>query len=742
MKGRFFFLLVGYFTLLSEAWAGGKVGIVPFVSAVGKEAGTAVVPEVSGKLAKKLLRRGFEAVELKVSGSGPPQLPNRDVYRRALDTLAKGKAALKKGNFEKASQLLQDALKLMERSMLHQKSLDQILEIYRLLIVSYFQSGMSDMGEEVLSLLGKIAPDRKFSRRELPPAILRMLSRIQNRAKRGKISVVLTFPAPATVIFDTRIFKNASSPLIIRRVPSGKHYLWILKPGHIPHAKPVFISRRRLFRISVDKLEPMKNAGPPYAASVFKLQKLLKKTLINSEARSLVRDIASSTGVKLLIFGFFAKENRKNFLHLFIYDTSTELLKKYPPIEFDLELLEVDITLIDASKKLAAALKDLDKLPNMGWRPTPVLASAQTADTTTSEGGDKAQSSQQSGDSETPSKSPPPPPRIASSSAGSDLAADDDDEERELLGEDEDFGKPAAQNSKKAASPPAERTKKESQTGDGTDGADGQNSRRDSGADTGDSTPSPRSDSSAEKKSPSAGGDSEGGDDLDSELDDGGGGDSKPKDTASSGSSAKNADKPPSDRPSSEGGAAPVEVRKPPRERSNRSGGAEPSPRSESAKPRKLASLPPAFTRKPGFDPDRDIDWSDPVPREVRLAMRSRRGGRYSSRMVPSPRKGRWRKRAPRRADDREPAPPPKYIPPPDEGWEDGEGTGKTTPPPKTELPKKARKSKPITSTWWFWTLTAAAVVSAGTVAAIAIIYSQPPTSYDVFVNTGISKKK
>lgn len=155
-------------------------------------------------------------------------------------------------------------------------------------------------------------------------------------------------------------------------------------------------------------------------------------------------------------------------------------------------------------------------------------------------------------------------------------------------------------------------------------------------------------------------------------------------------------------------------------------------------------------TRRQGsFDPDRDVDWSNPLPQ---VNERSTFEGRLRAstpeptpvRVAPPARRPSPTPPPPRRTtggfgdddDDPPPARTPVRRPPPRQRIEPfprssgGWGTDDRRRPP----PPKPKKGKSIAGQWWFWTAIGAGAVVAGTVVGIAVAQSQPASSFDVHV--------
>jgi hypothetical protein len=130
----------------------------------------------------------------------------------------------------------------------------------------------------------------------------------------------------------------------------------------------------------------------------------------------------------------------------------------------------------------------------------------------------------------------------------------------------------------------------------------------------------------------------------------------------------------------------------------------------------------------PGFDADKDMDWSNPVPR----SSQNYRGSEpdYSTYRVPNPNPLNVRPAPPpvRRKtepqpDVRRPTPPPVRR--------DPDVITRPDPPPRRNPPKAGA---PVTKQWWFWTLVATGTAAVATTATILVIYSLPATSYNVSV--------
>jgi hypothetical protein len=153
---------------------------------------------------------------------------------------------------------------------------------------------------------------------------------------------------------------------------------------------------------------------------------------------------------------------------------------------------------------------------------------------------------------------------------------------------------------------------------------------------------------------------------------------------------------------------------------------------------------------------DTDINWSHPIPKEAREGSeRDPDAGDRSSRGVtasvepaePSRRAAETTEPSRRAAETTEPSrreDPPRRRSAETNPEDDFGGTGGST---ERKTPEERRvaiapitrapaptQSKPITQQWWFWTVIGVGTVGIATGVVIAIMRSQPPTSYDVFV--------
>jgi hypothetical protein len=230
----------------------------------------------------------------------------------------------------------------------------------------------------------------------MPAAIRRILDRSQKQALSSTNELHLTVPENTTVQFNDQKLAQPSSPVIIKGLSDGKHYLWVRKKGYYPFAQ-VVVAGKGKNNIQV-RLKPLPSAsGPDYSTHMRQIHHQIVKGKLNETVRSNVQEIASGLQVNYLIFGYFLRDSNKNKLMMFLYRTNDGSLKKYPPVDFDLDLLEVDIRTVTLARDLKTAFQNFDTLPTQPWQQQSIfMASAPSTPPPARTGVYKAPSSQYS----------------------------------------------------------------------------------------------------------------------------------------------------------------------------------------------------------------------------------------------------------------------------------------------------------------------------------------------------------
>lgn len=661
---------------VGAVWATPKVTIIPFTST--QSGSQSSFEQVSSKLAKKLRNKQVKVVAADSKGrqSQEFKLPHKATYQRAVQQYRAGKALLRNKKPDKAREKLESALKNFEKSLIHVQDWNDILDLYRLLGLCYFRMGMEDEGEEVIQRLGRLVPHYKFSVSKMPPAMRRVLKRAQQKAMKAKNTLVIGVPSGSSLQFNKMKTEATSNRVVINKLATGKHYLWVRKAGFLPYGQVIQV-KAGTKALSI-ALKPIpKASGPNLSGQLATVRSLLSRRQLTSKVGRVSKEIASALHVDAVMMGYFHKVSGQNKLHMFVYQASEDKLRRFPVFTFDEELLEVDIKMISIGSKVKASLSALTSLPVQPWMQPQAVAVAPTA------------------------RTPQPPVRVAVQprprpAARSTAQSDDDD--------DDDLDAPTG-GPQIARQPPPRRVEPRPVVRPVVRRVEPRPVPR---------RPEPRTTQQ----------------DDDDDLDDN-----------------------------------RVVRRVPPRPAPRPVVRVEPKPRKRVVLPSILNRVPSSLKRDraalkrdkrngrriarlsrrskttKSFDPDRDIDWSNPIPK-----VSSHRASLYVPSQPPV-------RRAPQRDDDddddqlapavrkpvrpvvreRQPAPRPVVRTPQttgDVGW----SSNPTIPSPrKRPTPKAATKG--IASAWWFWTLLGTGAVAVGTTIGLVYIHTQPATAFNVLVN-------
>ncbi|TNE49998.1 MAG: hypothetical protein EP343_09765 [Deltaproteobacteria bacterium] len=703
----------------SSAQAETKLTIVPFVPVKGKAAAVSSIPAVSKKMGRLLKSRGFAVVgATKDENKKTFVLPNRSAYNEAMSLFTLGKNLMRKKKYEPAKDKLEGALRSFHQGMVHVRDFNQFLELYRLMGLCFFRLGLGEQGEQAINRLGALAPKRKYAVSKMPPAMRRVLQGAQRRARRGKGSIRIMLPEGSSVQFNDKILSNASSPLVIKGLAPGKHYLWVRKSGFIPFAEPVVIRGSRATKLSVSLERIPQTGGADFSAQIGAIHSSLRSGLVNARVRRNVQSIASSLKVNYVMFGYFERQPTANRLSMFIYRRSDGALKAYPPIPFDVELLMVDIKLIKVANAIKAKMGSYNSLPNKAW------------DTGTAP---VAKPEPRAGDVVKPTPRPNPtvavakpqtrPNRLAQDDPSLDGVDDDDDDGNIAGGMKVVQPRPRPRPQPKVAVVQPRPQPRPAVV---------------------EPRPQPRPAVVEPRPQPRPKPVIPGGDDDDDDVD-------------SISKTRKPVVRP---RPRPEPRPAAVEPRPEPRPAAveprpePRPAVVEPRPRPAAVepppvrKPRRVARVPrvtPRPRRSGKFDADVDVDWSNPIPRIARdsayreKVLARRRVRRVRTPVVEDPPPIRRPKPRPepvspkRNTDDDDSIvrrePPPRRR---SDSWGGGDNDGGAI--VRRPPPRRPTGPTPITKKWWFWTAIVGGVAVAGGVTA-AIVATSPSNAYNVFVN-------
>ena len=130
-----------------------SVAVIPFVS-TNPKADAETFAEISTKLEKQLKKREIEVKAITSEGATVEiKLPNESSFKDAERNFREGKAMLRKKKAKVAQARLERALELYEESLVHIKNLETLIELHRLLALTYLRLGMNEQAEQVINRL-------------------------------------------------------------------------------------------------------------------------------------------------------------------------------------------------------------------------------------------------------------------------------------------------------------------------------------------------------------------------------------------------------------------------------------------------------------------------------------------------------------------------------------------------------------------------------------------------------------
>lgn len=681
-------LLVG-FGAPGVAWSA-SVTIVPFVSTDNSNQSTYV--EASTQLGNHLKEKKVKVVAADAKGQQSQfVLPFRSSFRRGMTQYKQGKALLRKKKPDASRAKLEAALKNIEKGLMHLRDFGELIELYRLLGLCYFRLGMGEEGEAVIRRLGALVPRYKFAVSKMPPAMQRVLKRAQKLAKASKYKLLLTVPSGSSLQLNKAKVDSVSGAVPIKGLAAARHYLWVRKKGYIPFAQLIRV-KRGTTKLTID-LKPIPRAGGPnLSGQVASIRAQLKRAALTRSLGNSAKAIASGLNVDAVIMGYFQKAATTNDLHMFLYRKSDDTLRKFPVQSFDLELLQLTIKLVTLGDKLKASLSTMGKLPVQSWM-SAVAAAPRV----------------------TPPRPAPAPRRVAVARPTPRPAGGGDDDDDDLDNpSDTDSGgftivrrkPPVRAKPRPAPRPVAPRP-----------------TPRPAPVVTPRPTPRPAPVVAPRPAPrPMAGGDD---DDDDDTLN-----------TTRQPRPRKRAKLP------SYLNSVPDSLKKDrqalatDKKRGRRIG------RLVSRAVRK--SRPTRSRRRRGpFDPDKDVDWSNPIPGPNERIPVVPRGRRVAVAVPSQPRPAPVRPQPDPRVDPTpvrvtpRPEPVRREPPPSRGGWgDDLDPLDNSSSAKRRPKPPKAAAGGSVVGKWWFWTLIAGGTAAAATVIGVAVVQSQPGVAYNISVNT------
>ena len=171
-------------------------------------------------------------------------LDNRDRLKNAYKNFKKGKELYRKLKVDEAIVLLNSAVRGYREGLSSLRDNKYLLASHLYLGMALMIRGREKEGKEFIRQMIVLDAKRKRHRlpkEEFPPKIVQAHNKLTDQVSKGSMGTVViqTTPKHAIVYFDG--VKQPRSPMVIREVPVGDHFVMVEKAGHRQRSRRVVV---------------------------------------------------------------------------------------------------------------------------------------------------------------------------------------------------------------------------------------------------------------------------------------------------------------------------------------------------------------------------------------------------------------------------------------------------------------------------------------------------------------------
>ncbi|MDF1565534.1 MAG: PEGA domain-containing protein [Deltaproteobacteria bacterium] len=370
------------------AHAGPKVYVAPY-GIVGPEVPADLSSQTATLISDEL--KNHKSLEVlkgpSLGGSAAPVADSGDAAKaekalgRAEGLVKQGDAAMLKLNFGGAAAKYRAAVKLYLQNVGALESFDTINYARLSLATALFREGKEEEGEEALTDVIRLDPERTLDPAAYPPVFVRTYQKIQKdmlRKTRGAISVV-SQPAGAEVHLDGK--KVGVTPLLIKDLIRGPHHVKLISAGEeAPWTSSVDVTPTKVASIDAD-------LGGKVQGPVGEVVATLARGTLDKKALGTIAAVAGSVGATHVVFGALSREADAYTVKSYLYEVESKKVAGLKEMSFDLDMLGAAIEVFKLAEEIdkgTGALPEALSLPvevfeKKAAPETPVIAEVSAA---------------------------------------------------------------------------------------------------------------------------------------------------------------------------------------------------------------------------------------------------------------------------------------------------------------------------------------------------------------------------
>ncbi len=346
--------LVAGLALPSPAWAAPKVYVAPYAPvnhSLPAAFGVRTARLISGELKAQKKVEVVDGPSVTAAGGARPldARAQAKAIGEAERQASKADAAMKRLRFKAAVKRYRKALADYEKNLVYLDDFSRLVDTRVDLAVALFRTHQENEGEHLLAEVIALDPDKKLDPQKYPPLFRRTYQAIRKKLlslTRCASSVVST-PAGAEVFFDGK--QVGKTPLLLKNMVRGLHFVKVVAPGAAPYASQIHASPASVAKVDASLAGSI--SGP--AADL--VDRMARGRIDRRVLKTLGR-LASKAGADYAIIGGVRRASDAYAVRSWIYDVHHQKLAELPDMSFDVDMLGAAIEVYKGAAKIADAV--------------------------------------------------------------------------------------------------------------------------------------------------------------------------------------------------------------------------------------------------------------------------------------------------------------------------------------------------------------------------------------------------
>ncbi len=312
------------------------------------------------------LQKGPIFIPEAVASSVKP-LSDKDL-KKASQLYKKGVKQYESLQLQKAHKSFSAALKKYESSLALLKDFEPVVDTLLMLSVCNYRLDKENEGAKMLVKVIRLRPALVLDPAKYPPMFRNTMNSIRKRLlrkTRGELEVVANTDG-ATVFFDGK--KVGTSPILLKDLVPGEHYLRVEKQGLQTFASKVVIMPTKKVRVAAVLGGVKKATGP-----LGKMAEGIRSNTITVSVLNTIRKQGKEIGADFMVVGGIAKVGQNYKIGSYLVNIHKGTVCPMQKIEFDPDLLGASVEVFNMASDM---VKKIEGCPNPIKAPFRVVQTA------------------------------------------------------------------------------------------------------------------------------------------------------------------------------------------------------------------------------------------------------------------------------------------------------------------------------------------------------------------------------